>query len=110
MARKPMTDKELDIFMLSQIDAEALIRELHDKITFVKEVLAKVSKQRDELAADAAITKEEWDAIAFACTTIRDAMHREVGTPDADLRPHANAIATLFKLRERLTKARPVHK
>ena len=98
-----MTDKELDIFMLSQIDAEALIRELHDKITFLKEVLAKTSKKKDELAADAAISKEEWDAIAFACATIRDAMYREVGTPDADLRPHANAIATLFRLRERLT-------
>jgi hypothetical protein len=104
MAKKPMTDKELDIFMLSQIDAESLIRELHDKITFLKEVLAKTYREKDELAADAAISKEEWDAIAFACTTIRDAMYREVGAPDADLRPHANAIAALFRLRERLTK------
>jgi len=105
-----MTDKELDIFMLSQIDAEALIRELHDKITFVKEVLAKVSREKEELAATAAISKEEWDAIAFACSTILDEMNRAIGAPDADVRPHSNAIGVLFKLRERLAKARPVHK
>lgn len=98
-----MTDKELDILMLSEIDVEALIRELHDKIAFLKEVSADCYKKKEKLSADATLTPEEREAVEWAAMRSDADAQMIAGEFYAAAKNMRARSATLRKLLERLT-------